>query len=183
LPVRRFRLEVELDPQPDERAVLQSWPQQPLLPDFIVVASGWIALEIGGKPVFYQDGRFVSNPAIPPGTDPLTLPQTHIGDYVALFLLRLLDATHTLARRELRLVQFADNPACLSLRQAGALVRVGYREQPGEADFLVTHVRLQNFRRTVYHATSGFITQLLDLNPALAVQPDVIALNEATSRL
>lgn len=179
MPIRRFRLEVHLDPQPDDRAALQAYPQQPLFPDFIVVAAGWVALEIGGKPVFYQDGRFVPNPAIPPGIDPLSLPQTHTGDYVTLFLLRLLDATNTLTGHELRLVQFADNPACLSLRRAGALVRVGYREQPGEGDLLITHVLMRSFRRTVYDATSGFISQLLDLNPALATQPDVIALNES----
>jgi hypothetical protein len=183
----RFRLRVRLDPRPEDRPVLQLYPAQPLWPDFVVVAAGSIALELAGRPICYRDGKLLPADALPPtDQDSLELPEARIGDYVALFLLRLLEATIQIARGTgsgEQLACFGDNPACLALCRSGDRVRVAYRESPRGPDVAAAYPIERDLRATIAAAVDDYVAQLLSLNPALASQPDVTSLRAGQHQL
>lgn len=174
-----FRLRLTLNLRPEDRQVLEAYPGQPLWPDFAVLAAGWAALELGGRPLMYRGGVLLQPSARPPVQDPLDLPESHIGDYIALFAQRLLDAAirvSTESEALEHLANFADNPGCLALRRSGDRVRVAYRESPSGADVAVAHPGRRDFRETLAGAVEGYVAQVLAVNPALGAQPDVVKL-------
>lgn len=166
-----------LDPLHDEQEMLAAWPHAPLFPDFIVVAAGWVSLEIDGQVIGANETNI-----LPDSGDVLDDEQARIGDYVALFLLRLLDATALMRDeyvRRMHIVRFVDNPACLALMRAGACVRVSYRAGRLEPDIAAARVLEYEFRHAVVDAADIYVQDLLRLNPALSGHPDVAALREA----
>jgi hypothetical protein len=170
-----FALKVELDPEPDDRAALERWPRPPLMADISTVASGWISIELDGRPILYDNGRLVASSTRPGAA--------RIGDYVIIFLQRLLDAACALGDRAPHVVEFGDNPACLVLVRTDDCVRVSYRESPADADVGAATLPESAFLGAVKQAASHYLEELLTLNPALREHPDVKALREGLRAL
>jgi len=167
--------------------VLQLYPAQPLWPDFVVLAAGSVALELAGRPICYRNGQLLPAETLTAtAQDSLDVPEARIGDYVGLFLMRLLEATTELARvtgSDEQLACFGDNPACLALRRAGNRIRVAYRESPRGPDIAAAYPVERDLRATVAAAVDEYVAQLLALNPALAGQPDMMRLRAGQRQL
>jgi len=180
----QFRLKVELDPQPEDLEALEKWPRAPLLPDIATVAAGWIALELDGRPILYQDGKLVPPLALEgvPG-DPLNVQAARIGDYVIIFLQRLLDATHNLSDGQAHRAEFGDSSACLWLQQHNGTVRVSYREHADGADAAIAHPNEQAFLAAVKEAAAHYLEELYTINAALREHPDIAAIRDTLRHL
>lgn len=183
----QFRLKVELDPSQEARQALEKWPRAPLLPDIFVVACGWIALELDGRPILYENGHLVTpiedRTARPSNGDPLNVASARMDDYVLLFLQRLLDAVHSLSDGRLHQAQFGDSSACLMLQKLNGSVKVSYREEPGGQDVAHAQPNEQAFLSAVKEAASHYLEELYTVNAALREHPDVAAIRDALRAL
>jgi hypothetical protein len=162
-----FALRVRLDPAPGQRAQLAAYPADALWPDFAVVTSGALAIDLGNHAVAYRNGQLVPLPA---GADD---PAAWLPDYLGGFLPRLAAAVIHLRPGTLTSAHLLDAPARLTFAQARdeASVVVGYHDLD---QTIYTATLPPGAVRAVVAATlADFLAQLLTINPRLARQPDV----------
>lgn len=163
-----FQVRARLDPAPEQWAQLAAYPAADLWPDFAVVTSGALAIDLAGRAVAYRQGRLVPLAA---GADE---PAVWLPDYLGGFLPRLARAVADLRPDLPTTAHLLDAPAALTFRQTGAAVIVTYLDQ-GQPVATAT-VPLTDVRATVRAALTAFLTDLLAINPRLAGHPEVAAL-------
>lgn len=163
-----FRLRVRLDPAPDHRAQLAAYPADDLRPDFAVVASGALAIDLGPHAVGYHAGQLTPLPA---GTES---PAVWLPDYLGGFLHRLASAVGQLQPGQSTTAHLLDAPAALAFARQDDQVTVSYLHA-GRRVYAVS-VPLAEVRAAVAGALAEFLTELLAINPRLAEHPDVVAL-------
>jgi hypothetical protein len=167
--VSGFRLRVRLDPAPDHRAQLAAYPDDDLWPDFAVVTSGMIAIDLGPHAIGYRHGRLTPLPA---GT---ASPAAWLPDYLGGLLHRLASAVRQLQPGQSTTAHLLDAPAALTFaREEDDQVTVSY-VSAGRRIYTV-RVPLAEVRAAVAGALDEFLTALLAINPRLAGHPDVVAL-------
>jgi hypothetical protein len=166
--VSGFRLRVRLDPAPDHRAQLAAYPDDDLRPDFAVVTSGAIAIDLGPHAVGYRRGRLTPLPA---GT---ASPAVWLPDYLGGLLHRLASAVRQLQPGQSTTAHLLDAPAALTFAREDDQVTVSY-VSAGRHIYTV-RVPLAEVRAAVAGALDEFLTALLAINPRLAGHPDVVAL-------
>lgn len=170
-----FHLRLRLDPGADHRAQLQAYPADALRPDFVVVTSGMIAIDLGPIAVAYRHGRRV---ALPAGSDD---PAAWLPDYLGGWLERLAQAVLAVRPGRPTAAHLLDAPAALTFTQAGR--RLGVRFVDDRVVVAHVTVPVREARATVASALDEFRAALLVLNPRLADHPDVQALARYRSAL
>jgi hypothetical protein len=171
-----FALRVRLDPAPEHRAQLLAYPARGLWPDFAVVTSGALALDLGPRAVAYRRGRWVTLPA---GADD---PAVWLPDYLGGFLPRLARAVLDLTPGRPTLAHLLDAPAALEfVAHPDQLATVRFLEQghPLASAIVPLHVA----RAAVAAALATFLADLLAINPRLAAHPEVADLHDLQAAL
>lgn len=178
-----FRIELRLAPAETGERELKSWPAAEFSPDFAVAASGVIRIELAGHMIGTRDGKIMAVE-----TRLAQRLQEDINfwlpDYLGGFALNLgrglqqlrEGANHTQAA-------FVDEPLVLHFRRnpANRNVMVGFEfEKKGVR---VAEVEEEALYAEVRRALQAFRRQLLDLNPELARQRDVLELNQQIQKL
>ena len=170
-----FALRVRLDPAPEQRAQLAAYPDDDLRPDFAVVTSGAIAIDLGPHAVGYRHGRLTPLPA---GADNAA---AWLPDYLGGYLHRLASAVLQLRPGQPTTAHLLDAPAALAFAQRDETVTVSYLDN-GRAVYTVDAPRAV-VRAAVAAALGDFLAALLALNPRLAAQEDVAALKRQRAAL
>lgn len=171
----RFRLRVRLDPGHDQRAQLLAYPDDDLFPDFAVVTSGVLAIDLGAHAVAYRNGRLIARPA---GGQAASV---WLPDYVGGTMLALADAVLYLEANQPTSAHLLDGPAALTFVPDTESVTIRFHDRDTVAYKIV--VSRVSLRAAVAAAIATFLDDLLALNPRLARHPDVIGLQERLAAL
>jgi len=179
-----FRIELRLAPSETGQRELKSWPATSFTPDFAVAASGTVRLELAGQMIGTKDHKLMSVE-----TRLAQRLQEDINfwlpDYVGGFALGLGRALQTLRERAPQSrAKFMDEPLALQFRRqspTATTIMVGF-EVDGKG------IRMAEVPEAVLYAEASralqaFRRQLLDLNPELARQQDVLELSQLIQKL
>jgi hypothetical protein len=170
-----FAVRVRLDPAPEQRAQLAAYPDDDLRPDFAVVTSGALAIDLGPHAVGYRHGRLTPLPA---GADS---PAAWLPDYLGGYLHRLASAVLQLRPGQSTTAHLLDAPAALAFAQRADTVTISYLDN-GRVAYTVDAPRAA-VRAAVAAALGAFLSELLALNPRLRGQEDVVALERQRAAL
>ncbi len=173
-----FRIELKLHPAEEGMRELKNWPANEFSPDFAVAASGVMRIELAGQMIGSRENQIM-------------LVETRLAqrlqedinfwlpDYLGGFSTNLGRAVQKLKDgADQSRAAFIDEPMALVFRRqaAGSPILVGF-ESNGKG-LRMAEVSETELYAEIKRALESFRRQLLDLNPELARQSDVLELNQ-----
>ncbi|MEI6044201.1 MAG: hypothetical protein WCS37_07400 [Chloroflexota bacterium] len=178
-----FRIELRLKPAEAGERELKNWPAVNFTPDFAVAASGVVRIELAGQMIGAKDGKLMSVE-----TRFAQRLQQDINfwlpDYIGGFALNLGRALQILRDgKSLSKASFVDEPMVLQFRRqpSKGSILVGF-EAEGKS-IRAAEITEKTLYAEVSRALQTFRRQLLELNPELARQQDVLELTQQIQKL
>jgi hypothetical protein len=178
-----FRIELRLAPAEVGEKELKNWPAANFTPDFAVAASGVVRIELAGQMIGAKDGKLMAVE-----TRLAQRLQEDINfwlpDYVGGFALNLGRALQLLIEgKSQSKAAFIDEPLALYFRRQPSTGNILVGFESGEKGIRVADVTEKVLYAEVSRALQTFRRQLLDLNPRLARQQDVLELSQQIQKL
>jgi hypothetical protein len=178
-----LRLELKLAPSESGLRELKNWPSVEFSPDFAVAASGVVRLELAGQMIGTKDGKFMAVE-----TRLAQRLQEDINfwlpDYVGGFAAGLGAAVLKLKEGASQSrASFIDEPLALHFRRQGVGNQIMVGFEADSKGIRMTELTEPELIRVVRETLENFQRQLLDLNPSLSAQRDVIELGQQIKKL
>ena len=186
-----FKIDVRLKPDLAGEKALAGWPDKPLAPDFLVVASGLARFELESKVIGISAGD--SQPTAT-ATDHLHSKEINywLPDYTGGFVLNLGDAALSVKKGQnpAALARFIEDPLDLRFERVKPLedarkqvenLKISFRFN---GDTITETIAPESLAwAEIARTIQDFVVQLLTLNPKLNEQKDVAHLRKLVSEL